>query len=140
MRSTSSLVQSGVMSIGDIVRKMRSPVGGKTRIQNKHKHKHKYNNKHTLLIYFSNLNKGLVIGTHYFRLKPYNKTFVGTDAVDWIMKQLQLNTRAEAASVGELLQLKGIIVSVLKNEPFADDIKLYRFFQDSARADGDVNR
>jgi hypothetical protein len=29
------------------------------------------------------------------------------------MKQLQLGTRAEAASVGELLQLKGIIVSVV---------------------------
>lgn len=59
----------------------------------------------------------------------YSKCFVGSEAVQWMMDNLQID-RPTALSMGERLMDAGIIHHVTHSEPFCDKYYFYRFQED----------
>ncbi len=72
---------------------------------------------------------GLEIKDRNYRMNVYPRSFVGTQAVEWLM-QTQNCTQEEAILLGQLLIDRGIIHHVLDEQPFRDDSLLYRFYVD----------
>jgi hypothetical protein len=54
----------------------------------------------------------------------------GNEAVDWMMMQMDLQTRAEAVAMGQLLAYRGKIRHINDSEPFQDKPIWYRFVDD----------
>jgi hypothetical protein len=71
--------------------------------------------------------RGLKIKRRRYRVRTYPNCFVGREAVDWMVKNLNLRTRQEAVAIGEILMQRGIIRHVLDTEPFADRYYFYAF-------------
>jgi len=76
--------------------------------------------------------KGIQVKTRYNYLKAHKKVFVGTEAVDWLMKNMDTASREEAVALGQLLMYRGIICHVANTEPFADKNLFYRFTEDAS--------
>jgi small-conductance mechanosensitive channel len=74
---------------------------------------------------------GLAIHDRRHLLSTYPKCFVGTEAVDWMIRARDL-TRPEAVNLGQTLVDRGIIHHVLDEHPFRDGHYFYRFYADES--------
>ncbi|AOY84568.2 MULTISPECIES: mechanosensitive ion channel domain-containing protein [Moorena] len=72
---------------------------------------------------------GLEIKDRRYRLNSYGCCFVGSEAVDWLVKRCN-STREDAVTVGQILINRGIIHHVADDHPFRDDYLFYRFYLD----------
>ena len=72
---------------------------------------------------------GLNIKDHRFLLTHYPKSFVGSEAVSWIV-QTQKATREAAVRLGQLLIERGILHHVTDEHAFKDEYLFYRFYED----------
>ncbi|MEM8674127.1 MAG: mechanosensitive ion channel domain-containing protein [Cyanobacteria bacterium P01_G01_bin.67] len=69
---------------------------------------------------------GLNITGRRYHLSYYPSCFIGSEAIDWIVKQ-QGFTREEAIELGQILIERGIIHHVTDEHPFQDSYLFYRF-------------
>ena len=72
---------------------------------------------------------GVAIADRRHLFSTYPRCFVGTEAVDWLMRREDLS-RAEAVQLGQRLVERGIIHHVLDEHPFRDGALFYRFYED----------
>jgi len=72
---------------------------------------------------------GLSISERRFRLIVYPHSFVGSEAVEWIMRT-QKATREAAIKLGQRLIELGIVHHVSDEHSFKDDYLFYRFYED----------
>jgi potassium-dependent mechanosensitive channel len=72
---------------------------------------------------------GLVIKDRRHLVNIYPKCFVGSEAVEWLIKN-QRTTREGAIQIGQLLVNRGIIHHVLDEHSFEDKNLFYRFYVD----------
>ena len=70
--------------------------------------------------------QGVPISDRAYLGKTYEKCFVGSEAVDWLMKHHRL-TRGEAEDVGQGLVDLGVLHHVLDEHGFVDEGYFYRF-------------
>ena len=77
---------------------------------------------------------GVEIKDRRHRLSLYSTCFVGSEAVDWLMRT-QKATRLEATRLGQLLYKEGFIQHVLDEHPFDDDYLFYQFCKDESQND-----
>lgn len=73
--------------------------------------------------------RGMPVSDRRWRIVHYSKCFVGSEAVQWIMKNLSCD-RDKAVSIGQRLMEAGIIHHVTHSEPFSDAYYFYRFQED----------
>ena len=76
---------------------------------------------------------GLAIKTRRYQLKLYQRCFVGTEAVDWLTKNLQIS-RPEAVAIGQQLIDKKVIHHVSNEHSFKDEPLFYRFYEDEGKS------
>lgn len=69
---------------------------------------------------------GIQIKDRPFRLKTYQKCFVGSEAVDWLVAELNIS-RKEVVQIGQRLIDEGWIHHVLDQQVFQDEYFFYRF-------------
>lgn len=72
---------------------------------------------------------GLEIKNRNYRLKTYPKCFIGSEAVQWLMKTYQ-TSKAEAIKLGQNLIEQRIIHHVTDDHDFKSDNLFYRFYLD----------
>jgi len=72
-------------------------------------------------------NSGVSIKDRRYHLHLYPKSFVGKEAVDWLMAKASLKFRVEAVTIGQQLQKMGVIHPVRDGHEFADEMYLYSF-------------
>ena len=72
---------------------------------------------------------GLEIKKRRFRLQSYTMCFIGSEAVDWMVKEYDLS-RTEAVELGNKLKSRGIIHHVTDHHAFKDEYLFYRFYAD----------
>ncbi len=72
---------------------------------------------------------GLEIRDRRYRFNFYPACFVGSEAVDWLVKT-QNYQREEAIELGQILIERGIIHHVTDEHPFKDGYFFYRFYMD----------
>ncbi|MGB3405527.1 MAG: mechanosensitive ion channel domain-containing protein [Microcoleaceae cyanobacterium] len=77
---------------------------------------------------------GVSIEDRWFQLKVFPNVFIGSDAVDWLMKY-EKSTREEAIIMGQLMLQQGIIHHVLDEHDFEDEPLFYRFYADEDSTD-----
>jgi hypothetical protein len=75
---------------------------------------------------------GVDIADRRHLLSHYPRCFVGTEAVEWLMRAEDLS-RDEAIRLGQRLVDRGLLHHVLDEHPFRDGPYFYRFFADEAR-------
>jgi potassium efflux system protein len=75
---------------------------------------------------------GVDIRDRRFGLQVYTTCFVGSETVQWLMKQ-QLASREEAIKLGRVLVERGIMHHVTDEHTFKDDYLFYRFFEDELK-------
>jgi small-conductance mechanosensitive channel len=76
---------------------------------------------------------GISIADRRYRLHVYSKCFVGAEAVDWLVRNFELE-RSEAVRLGQTLIDRGLVHHVLDEHPFRDGAYFYRFYADEAKA------
>jgi hypothetical protein len=76
---------------------------------------------------------GLEIKARPYKLKLYHRCFVGSEAVEWMMKNLQMS-REEAVVFGQKLVDKKILHHVCDEHPFKDENFFYRFYEDEGKS------
>lgn len=74
---------------------------------------------------------GIDIKDRRYGLSLYPKTFVGSEAVEWVMRTQNSGIKA-AIQLGQLLVDRGIIHHVLDEHDFKNERLFYRFYQDEA--------
>ena len=74
-------------------------------------------------------NCGIEIKNRWYNLKLYRNSFVGAEAVKWLM-QTEKISREEAIQLGQILIDRDIIHHVTDEHSFRDADLFYRFFQD----------
>lgn len=67
-----------------------------------------------------------IVGSRRWRLRTFDKCFVGSDAVTWIAQHLHI-PRNEALKIGKVCQQIGLFSHVLGEQEFADEHYFYRF-------------
>lgn len=72
---------------------------------------------------------GVEIKDRRFGFKVFPKVFLGSDAVDWLVKH-EKATRDEAIIIGQLMIEQRIIHHVLDEHDFKDEPLFYRFYRD----------
>jgi len=78
--------------------------------------------------------EGVEIKDRRHRMNLYPCCFVGSEAVEWLMRT-QDCTREEAINIGQLLVDRGIIHEVTNEHPFRDDYFFYRLYADEQSVD-----
>ncbi|MEM9163758.1 MAG: mechanosensitive ion channel protein [Cyanobacteria bacterium P01_F01_bin.4] len=69
---------------------------------------------------------GIRIKDRQFWLKTYQKCFIGNEAVDWLVADLNISRR-EAMQIGQRLIDEGWVHHVLDQQVFQDEYFFYRF-------------
>jgi hypothetical protein len=69
---------------------------------------------------------GVPVGDRRHLLTVYPRCFVGSEAVDWLLREVEL-TRAEAVGLGQRLVERGLVRHVLDEHDFRDGNFFYRF-------------
>ena len=72
---------------------------------------------------------GLDIKNRKWKHKNYMMTFLGNEAVDWLMKTLGFNERAQAVTLAQILLDRCIFRSVTFSEVFMDKPIPYKFYR-----------
>jgi len=68
-----------------------------------------------------------------FRLKTYKQVFVGTDAVDYLIKTGAASSRQDAVELGKALQQMNIFEHVFRDHGFEDAYFFYRMLGENER-------
>ncbi len=76
---------------------------------------------------------GLKIKTRRHKLKLYHRCFLGNEAIDWLVENLNL-TRSKAIKIGQKLIDKKIIHHVTDEHNFKDEPLFYRFYIDEDKS------
>ena len=71
---------------------------------------------------------GLRLKARRSRRRVYENTFVGRQAVVWMMTTLGFRFRDQCVALGRLLVERGYLHSVADKYDFEDSSRLYRFF------------
>lgn len=77
--------------------------------------------------------KGVEIKTRRHKLKLFQRCFLGTEAVDWIVTKAKLS-REDAVTLGQKMIEKGIFHHVLDEHKFKDEDLFYRFNDDEGKS------
>ncbi len=70
---------------------------------------------------------GLSIQDRRYHLRTYKTCFVGSECVDWMIKNTTSTTREEAVKVVQQLIDDGVIAHVVDRKEFLDGYYFYRF-------------
>lgn len=73
--------------------------------------------------------QGVTIKTRRYKLKLYQRCFLGNEAVDWIIKKVKVS-REDAIALGQKMLEKGIFEHVTDDHQFKDEPLFYRFNED----------
>ena len=76
--------------------------------------------------------QGVEIKTRRHRLKLYQRSFLGNEAVDWIVKKVKVS-RDDAIALGQKMLDKEIFKHVTNDHPFKDEPLFYRFNEDKGK-------
>jgi len=68
-----------------------------------------------------------------FRLKTYKQIFVGTEAVDYLIKSGAASSRQDAVELGKALQQMNIFEHVFRDHGFEDEYLFYRMLGENER-------
>jgi len=78
--------------------------------------------------------KGVSIQDRKYHLKTYKQTFVGKEAVDFLVQMEASSDRADAVALGQTLMNElHLFEHVTRDHPFADDNLYYRFVEENER-------
>jgi hypothetical protein len=77
--------------------------------------------------------EGLEIKARPYKLKLYHRCFIGSEAVEWMMKNLSLS-KEEAIALGQKMIARKIIHHVCDEHPFKDENIFYRFYEDEGKS------
>lgn len=77
--------------------------------------------------------KDLEIKTRRYKLKLYQRCFVGSEAVDWMVKNYGIS-RADAVLLGQKLIDKKIAYCAVEKNVFKDQELYYRFHEDEGKS------
>ena len=77
--------------------------------------------------------EGIEIKTRRYKLKLYQRCFVGSEAVDWIVKQAKVS-RPDAVKIGQKMIDKSLVDHVTSDHPFKDENLFYRFNEDKGKS------
>lgn len=69
---------------------------------------------------------GQLVADHRWRLRNFEKSFIGSEAVSWLCQNLGIS-RVEAVQLGRECQQAGLLAHVLGEQEFADAPYYYRF-------------
>ena len=76
------------------------------------------------------LKKGMPVRAHYYRFKKYDKTFIGSEAVDFMVKNNMAATREDAVFLGQrFMKELGVFFHVCWDHTFKDGYYFYRFVE-----------
>ena len=76
---------------------------------------------------------GVEIKTRRYKLKLYQRSFLGNEAVDWIAKKVKVS-REDAIALGQKMLDKGIFQHVVDEHQFKDEPLFYRFNEDKGKS------
>ena len=76
---------------------------------------------------------GIEIKARHYHLKLYKRCFVGSEAVDWLVKNLNIS-RTKAVAIGKRLVDKKVIHHVSDEHSFEDGFLFYRFYEDEGKS------
>lgn len=78
--------------------------------------------------------KGVTIADRKFRLTTYKDCFVGSEAVDFMVRTGMAESREGAVQLGQTLSSAFFLFEhVTRDHPFVDDYKFFRFLNESER-------
>lgn len=77
--------------------------------------------------------KGVEIKTRRHKLKLYQRSFLGNEAVDWIVNKVKVS-REDAIALGQKMIEKGIFQHVTEEYQFKDEPLFYRFNEDKGKS------
>ncbi len=77
--------------------------------------------------------QGVDIKTRRYKLKLFQRCFLGNEAIDWIVDKTKLS-REDAVNVGQKMIDKGIFHHVLDEHQFKDEALFYRFHEDEGKS------
>lgn len=77
--------------------------------------------------------KGVEIKTRRYKLMLFQRCFLGTEAVDWIVNQVKIS-REDAIALGQKMLDKGIFQHVTNEHQFKDEPLFYRFNEDEGKS------
>lgn len=75
---------------------------------------------------------GPVVKDRVYHLKKYEECFVGSEAVEWIVRKTGVE-RERAVAIGQCLLDLGYLYHVVRGEPFRDGFYFYRFAAETER-------
>ena len=82
------------------------------------------------------LRKGVAIRTRRLGLRSHKHTFLGSDAVTWLVENAACRHRDDAVELGRNLHHAGLFRPIVGTDPFQDDKNsLYRFAEDDVGDD-----
>ncbi len=76
---------------------------------------------------------GVEIKTRRYKLKLYQRCFLGNEAVDWIVKRVNIS-RADAVRLGQKMLDKNIFDHATNEHQFKDEELFYRFRDDEGKS------
>ncbi|MEL6502606.1 MAG: hypothetical protein AAFQ23_14645 [Cyanobacteria bacterium J06623_1] len=77
--------------------------------------------------------KGVEIKTRRYKLKLYQRSFLGNEAVDWIVSKVKVS-RTDAIALGQKMMEKEIFCHVTNDHQFKDEPLFYRFAEDQGKS------
>ncbi|MEO1670839.1 MAG: hypothetical protein AAFR77_08660 [Cyanobacteria bacterium J06631_2] len=77
--------------------------------------------------------KGVEIKTRRYKLKLYQRSFLGNEAVDWIANKVKVS-RQDAIALGQKMMDKQIFHHVTQDNQFKDEPLFYRFNEDQGKS------
>lgn len=83
-----------------------------------------------LTVLAHNLKEGVEVKDRKYHLKTYKSCFLGTEAVNWLIKQGIVATEEDAEIIGQEMIDNNLIYHVTKDESFRNKEFFYRFTQD----------
>lgn len=81
----------------------------------------------------NNFRRNVPIKDRRFRLTTYKDTFVGAEAVQWLVTSGTAENRDDAVKLGLLMQEAGLIEHCVRDHDFKDEELFYKFIDDSER-------
>ena len=76
---------------------------------------------------------GVEIKTRRHKIKLYQRCFVGSEAVDWLVNRTKFS-REDAVKIGQKMIEKGLFAHVSDEHPFKDENLFYRFADDQGKS------
>lgn len=76
---------------------------------------------------------GVSIKARRYKIKLYQRCFLGNEAVDWIVAKVKVS-RTDAIQLGQKMIDKKIFHHVTDEHPFKDEPLFYRFYEDEGKS------